>query len=185
MSSGDFGMELIKHIETNLHFHTTVSNFQTIDTNSHLEKLPEATIYTLATSTYTSNLYKSIDYHIYQRGGHWIPIVYDHPYLRVGPIFNPQKGMCYYCFEQQLQSNTNLTNYLKAMYSYYDSHPVSGPNGFLPPFLGWTRAMYSYILHQFLEVEGYQLGTYYQLNVTNQHITKELFQASQPCQHYN
>ncbi|WP_371069513.1 hypothetical protein [Sediminibacillus sp. JSM 1682029] len=173
ISVGEFGTGLMNHIRNKFPSIST-SMLVEEDFDHFFNTLSVAKIYTLATATYTSKIYRQLDYQVYRKRACWIPIVYDHPFLRVGPVLTPHIGIDYSCFEEQLQSNSALSNYRNNVYDYNDQFPFSGPKGYLPPFIGWAGAIFSYVLHEFGEIERRESRFYYQLNVTNQYISREV-----------
>jgi hypothetical protein len=62
----------------------------------------------------------------------WLPVVYTHPTIRVGPIFGPQIAGCYECLAIREWSTGPHPDQAKALWDLYDNDPDAGPGGFLP-----------------------------------------------------
>jgi bacteriocin biosynthesis cyclodehydratase domain-containing protein len=62
----------------------------------------------------------------------WLPVVLEHPRLRVGPVVAPGHGACYACFLRRRKQHEPDAQITAALNARYDADPDAGPQGFLP-----------------------------------------------------
>ncbi|MFD8815469.1 TOMM precursor leader peptide-binding protein [Streptomyces sp. NPDC059627] len=62
----------------------------------------------------------------------WLPVVMEHPRLRIGPLVSPGEGPCHRCFEQRRIQHDPHPETTAALAAAYDAAPESGPAGYLP-----------------------------------------------------
>jgi bacteriocin biosynthesis cyclodehydratase domain-containing protein len=71
-----------------------------------------------------------------QQGGAWtpwLPVVLEHPVLRVGPAVVPGAGPCHGCFQRRAAQHAADRAVAGALERRYDTDPAAGPAGYLPP----------------------------------------------------
>jgi hypothetical protein len=61
----------------------------------------------------------------------WIPIVYDHPMIRVGPLLGPDLPGCYDCLTGRLLSAAENPALKRDMWAMYDRDSTIGIHGYL------------------------------------------------------
>lgn len=74
----------------------------------------------------------TIDEIAHRLGRTWIPIVFEHPVIRVGPFVRPGCGACYRCFVRRRNQHSLLPEHSSALHALYDRGESLGPSGFLP-----------------------------------------------------
>lgn len=65
----------------------------------------------------------------------WLPIVCEHPYLRIGPVVVPGASSCYTCHRQRLLQHSGTADLTDALHRHYDANPAAGPQGYLDSFV--------------------------------------------------
>jgi bacteriocin biosynthesis cyclodehydratase domain-containing protein len=93
---------------------------------------PNADLHILAAWREAPTLMRSLDQAAFAWRVPWLSVVYDHPYLRVGPTVMPGAGPCYACFRGRLAQHSTMSDLVDALHSHYDAHPDAGIRGFLP-----------------------------------------------------
>jgi bacteriocin biosynthesis cyclodehydratase domain-containing protein len=73
-----------------------------------------------------------IDAAAYRVGRPWVPAVFEHPVIRVGPIVRPGSGPCYRCFALRRYQHHLLPEHIRALHGLYGAGQSFGPEGFLP-----------------------------------------------------
>ncbi|WP_369192352.1 TOMM precursor leader peptide-binding protein [Streptomyces sp. R08] len=68
----------------------------------------------------------------FQTGTRWLPVVMEHPRLRVGPLISPGQGPCHRCFERRRIQHDPHPEAAAALAAAYDAAPDRGPTGYLP-----------------------------------------------------
>jgi bacteriocin biosynthesis cyclodehydratase domain-containing protein len=61
----------------------------------------------------------------------WLPVVMDHPHVRVGPVVVPGGGACFACFTARYEQHDPQYDATAALYAAYDRDPSFGPRGYL------------------------------------------------------
>jgi bacteriocin biosynthesis cyclodehydratase domain-containing protein len=61
----------------------------------------------------------------------WLPVIMDHPHVRVGPLVAPGYGACFACFEARYAQHDGRHDITAALHAEYDRDPGSGPRGYL------------------------------------------------------
>ena len=62
----------------------------------------------------------------------WLPVVMEHPRLRIGPWVDPQLGPCYLCYQQRKIQHDRQHAATSTLEAAYDRDPDCGPGGYLP-----------------------------------------------------
>ncbi|MFF2409968.1 TOMM precursor leader peptide-binding protein [Streptomyces sp. NPDC058092] len=62
----------------------------------------------------------------------WLPIVFTHPVVRVGPVFSRSLAGCYACLTGRELSASGNPDHTRSLWDLYDDDPAVGPVGFLP-----------------------------------------------------
>ena len=66
-------------------------------------------------------------------GAPWLPVVQEHPLVRVGPAVVPGLGPCHGCAVLRSRQHDEAADVTAAMDRFYDAHQEAGPAGYLPP----------------------------------------------------
>jgi hypothetical protein len=62
----------------------------------------------------------------------WVPVVYDHPSIRVGPLLGAGLPGCYDCLTRRTFSASERPELRRGLWEEYDRDPALGVQGFLP-----------------------------------------------------
>lgn len=62
----------------------------------------------------------------------WLPVVMEHPSVRVGPTVVPGQGPCYQCFRGRLAQHDATATLTAALHDAYGADSGLGPAGFSP-----------------------------------------------------
>jgi bacteriocin biosynthesis cyclodehydratase domain-containing protein len=62
----------------------------------------------------------------------WLPIVMEHPVIRIGPVVSPAAGPCFRCYARRRNQHDLQTWVTAALQAVYTREPASGPAGYLP-----------------------------------------------------
>jgi bacteriocin biosynthesis cyclodehydratase domain-containing protein len=61
----------------------------------------------------------------------WLPVVMDHPHVRVGPLVMPGSGACFACFSARYSQHDGQSAISAALHAGFDRDPGLGPRGYL------------------------------------------------------
>jgi bacteriocin biosynthesis cyclodehydratase domain-containing protein len=61
----------------------------------------------------------------------WLPVVMDHPHVRVGPVVAPDQGACFACFTARYDQHDSQPDITAALRAGFDREPDLGPRGYL------------------------------------------------------
>jgi len=61
----------------------------------------------------------------------WLPVVMDHPHVRVGPMVVPGQGACFGCFTARCDQHDSQPDITAALHAGFDREPGLGPRGYL------------------------------------------------------
>jgi bacteriocin biosynthesis cyclodehydratase domain-containing protein len=67
----------------------------------------------------------------FERGRVWLPVVMDHPHIRVGPLVAGGHGACFSCFEARQAQHDDQRATSTAVLKAYDLDSRLGPRGYL------------------------------------------------------
>jgi bacteriocin biosynthesis cyclodehydratase domain-containing protein len=68
----------------------------------------------------------------FQHSRTWLPIVMDHPVIRVGPLVRPPAGPCFGCSYRRQAQHSGRYASTAALHAAYEADPNLGPEGYLP-----------------------------------------------------
>lgn len=74
-----------------------------------------------------------VDAIAFAEGKPWLPVVLEHPFLRVGPFVSPSDGPCHGCYAARRRQHAAVPSLEDALHAHYADDPDAGPRGFLPP----------------------------------------------------
>ncbi|MEU3568945.1 TOMM precursor leader peptide-binding protein [Kitasatospora sp. NPDC036755] len=93
---------------------------------------PRADVRVLASWREAPAVAEALDARSAAWGTPWLPVVAEHPRLRIGPLVVPGKGACYRCFRRRRSQHERDSALTAALHAHYDAHAEAGPGGFLP-----------------------------------------------------
>src|SRR5689334_12202771 len=96
------------------------------------ELWPAARVRVLASWYPVPGLMSALDEATFQTGIPWLPVIQEHPLVRIGPAVIPGLGPCYSCARQRFLQHDDDAQMSKALLSFYEGHPGAGPVGYLP-----------------------------------------------------
>lgn len=62
----------------------------------------------------------------------WLPIIVEHPVMRIGPLVEPPLGVCFRCYRRRCAQHDAQRRTTADLHEAYDRDPALGPSGFLP-----------------------------------------------------
>jgi bacteriocin biosynthesis cyclodehydratase domain-containing protein len=68
----------------------------------------------------------------YEHAVPWLPVILEHPFLRIGPLVVPPAGPCFRCYRARRLQHDTEREFSVAFEAAYDSGDSSGPIGYLP-----------------------------------------------------
>lgn len=92
---------------------------------------PVADVHVLAASREVPALAAVLDDSAFRWRVPWLPVVFEHPHLRVGPVLVPGRGPCYHCFRGRLAQHGSAPELTQALEQHLGPDDA-GPGGFLP-----------------------------------------------------
>ncbi|AWK96227.1 TOMM precursor leader peptide-binding protein [Bacillus velezensis] len=172
ITTGSFGEEISKQF-IKRHQDTKVT---ALNENFHIlpsDQFPSARLHVFAAWRPSACISKQLDRLFFQWKEPWLPIIMEHPYLRIGPLIIPGKGPCFHCFHARLLQHSPVPEYLKKIDDHYAKHPEAGPKGYLRSFAGWSAAFVSIVLKSMEDGESLA-GSMWQTNV----LTRDSFRSN-------
>jgi bacteriocin biosynthesis cyclodehydratase domain-containing protein len=101
-------------------------------------------------------LFDRLDNLAFERYVRWLPIVLEHPFVRVGPFVDPAEGPCYRCFRRRLLQHDEDPQLAAAMRETLEADRAQGVSGFLGAHAGLAAC---------LAVRELQPGSYVRFHV--------------------
>ncbi|OAJ76157.1 hypothetical protein AYJ08_19960 [Brevibacillus sp. SKDU10] len=161
---GTFGTEVANQIVSRAP-ETVVTHMPATYTQLPTHLFPVARIHVLASWRAVSQLSNQMDEYSYRWKIPWLPVVMDHPYLRIGPFVDTSEGACYHCFEKRYLQHSPTPEYIDALNSYYDAHPEAGPKGFLRVFASLSAAQVIHLEKCYRQESTSISGSLWQINI--------------------
>lgn len=96
-----------------------------------IETYPQAQWHILTSWRPAARYCHAIEEISYRQKSIFIPVVMNGALLQIGPVVVPGTGACYSCYEKRFFQHTQLQSQFRDIYNYYDTHPESGPRGYL------------------------------------------------------
>jgi bacteriocin biosynthesis cyclodehydratase domain-containing protein len=62
----------------------------------------------------------------------WIPVIMEHPVLRIGPYVRADAGPCFRCYRSRRVQHDDQHRATAALHAAYDATSECGPRGYLP-----------------------------------------------------
>lgn len=126
---------------------------------------PLSSVHVLASWRPTPRLTSLLDAAAFSWRVPWLPIICEHPYLRLGPAVVPGRSGCYGCFRRRLLQHSQRADLDEALHREYDVNHHSGPAGFLNAFAEFVAAAAWEIIQQMLVAPDAQAGQVRQLDM--------------------
>ncbi len=131
------------------------------------DQFPVARMHVLAAWRPVAWMAKTMDKLAHSWNVPWIPVVLDHPYLRIGPVVAPKAGPCYHCFEIRYMQHSPITAHVQSMQQHYDRFPEAGPKGYLRPIAILAGAQAVLLDKRLTAGEAGLAGSVWQMNALN------------------
>jgi len=105
-------------------------------------------------------LCERLDAEAFRDGRPWLPIVYDNPHVRVGPLVRPPYGPCFRCYTARETQHDDRHRLTAAVGRAYDADPELGSAAFLPHHARLAAGLAAMVLGgghdgQVLTADGY------------------------------
>jgi bacteriocin biosynthesis cyclodehydratase domain-containing protein len=62
----------------------------------------------------------------------WLPVIAEHPVIRIGPLVRPPAGPCFRCYARRRRQHDQQPWVTAALQATYGQEPGCGPAGYLP-----------------------------------------------------
>jgi bacteriocin biosynthesis cyclodehydratase domain-containing protein len=122
---GDFGLDVAGMLAK--------SEGSSLVTVSALEKaLSEGIVAVAAMWRPCPDLCERLDELSFQAGTPWLPIVMEHPRIRIGPWGAAPGGPCYRCYSARKRQHDTQPEVTRALDAAYKRDATGGPLGYLP-----------------------------------------------------
>jgi bacteriocin biosynthesis cyclodehydratase domain-containing protein len=109
----------------------------------------------------------------------WIPVVFEHPMLRIGPLLVPPHGPCLDCFTKRRFQHNAMADHTLALHAAYTAG-VAGPAGYLPQHVELSVSIAVLQLAKLLRASA-QAGEMVLVNVLNNQISTTQVVAVHAC----
>lgn len=125
---------------------------------------PVAGTYVLAASRELPALAGVLDDCAFRWRVPWLPVVHEHPHLRVGPLVVPGRGPCYHCFRGRMAQHASAPELTEALERHLCADDP-GPGGFLPAHATFAAGAAQATLAALRDGDGDDAGRVSWLNV--------------------
>jgi len=132
---------------------------------------PEARLRILSAWRPSPRLAAALDQACFAAGIPWIPVVFEHPVVRIGPAVVPGLGPCYTCARQRFLQHDEDADTTRAVHDFYDAHAGAGPAGYLPPVATIVAAVASRAVDRLDRDPGAEAGLVRQLDILTMETT--------------
>jgi bacteriocin biosynthesis cyclodehydratase domain-containing protein len=105
-----------------------------------------------------------------EKGLAFLPVVIDESILRLGPIIVPGLSGCWRCWIARYRQHDAHPRETAALHDFYNSHPESGPGGYLEPFAWIVASQVAAILDSRAHLERWA-GRLWQLDIFSREVT--------------
>jgi bacteriocin biosynthesis cyclodehydratase domain-containing protein len=68
----------------------------------------------------------------YEHRRPWLPVIMEHPVIRIGPLLRPPAGPCFRCYTRRRRQHDQQPWATAALLAAYDRDQFCGPGGYLP-----------------------------------------------------
>lgn len=110
------------------------------------DDLPSAKALALATWRPDPKLCALLDRIAHRTGSPFLPLTIEQNKVRVGPLVMPGRGCCWACWEWRIQQNFRWRAARHALLKFYETHPESGPEGYLEPVAAMAAAKMAQVI---------------------------------------
>ncbi|MGY4954750.1 TOMM precursor leader peptide-binding protein [Streptomyces nigrescens] len=113
----------------------------------------------------------------------WLPVVAEHPRLRIGPLVVPGEGACYRCFRGRRAQHERDSALTAALHAHYDADSKAGPGGFLPQHAALAAGVALDLLRRLESAGGVgqDAGTVRHWHLLEQHLASARVVAVHGC----
>jgi bacteriocin biosynthesis cyclodehydratase domain-containing protein len=92
----------------------------------------QASAVVIALSRPDPTLCDTIDALSYRHQRPWLPVIMEHPVIRIGPLARPPAGPCFRCYARRRRQHDRQPWVTAALLAGNDRQQVCGPGGYLP-----------------------------------------------------
>jgi bacteriocin biosynthesis cyclodehydratase domain-containing protein len=138
------------------------------------DDLPPAKALALAAWRPDSKLCASLDRIAHHTGSPFLPLTIELNKVRVGPLVMPGRGCCWPCWEWRMQQNFRWRSARHALLKFYETHPESGPEGYLETVAAMAAAKMAQVIAE-IENDRARAGLVWQLDLITRQM--ETYQA--------
>lgn len=142
---GKFGEAVQRHL---LRYRDDLfCTFTSSDSSSSLiDRLKPAKVLALAAWRPDPRLCALLDRFAHDTGSPFIPLTIELNKIRVGPLVVPGRGCCWTCWEHRAQRNFPWQAARHALLEFYQTHPESGPEGYLETIAAMAAARMAQVI---------------------------------------
>jgi bacteriocin biosynthesis cyclodehydratase domain-containing protein len=149
IATGDFGVAVAERLQASRPELTITSPGTSAVPLTASSAWPSAALRVLLAWREAPRLAETLDARSADWRTPWLPVVMEHPRLRVGPVVVPGAGACYRCFLRRRQQHEPDTAVTAALHAHYDAEPTAGPRGYLPHHVTLAAALAEAALTRF------------------------------------
>lgn len=85
----------------------------------------------------------------------WLPVIMEHPVIRIGPLVRPPAGPCFQCYARRRRQHDPQPWVTAALQAAYDRSQACGPGGYMPHHARLAAAVAQDMLRR---LDGHPLG---------------------------
>lgn len=130
IAAGPFGVAVAERLEAA--FDATATTHADASGRFWSQTWPAADVHVLCAWRAMPWLAARLDEVAFAWGVPWLPVVCEHPELRVGPLVVPGRGPCYGCFRRRLAQHRPSERLTAELHRLYDGDAAAGPRGHMP-----------------------------------------------------
>jgi bacteriocin biosynthesis cyclodehydratase domain-containing protein len=86
-------------------------------------------------------LFEAVDEAAFRCGHRWLPVVFEHPHIRVGPLIVPGVSGCHRCYQARRAQHDEHPELNEAIDAAYARDHTLGPAGYLPHHVRLAAAL--------------------------------------------
>lgn len=144
---------------------------------------PDSRIHVLASWRAVPSLASLLDQTAFDWTVPWLPIIYEHPVVRIGPCVVPGLGPCYACFRKRVLQHAAAPNLLETLWDQYDRDPQLGPKGYPPAAPHFAAMTALEIMERLEEDAGSEAGEVRQIDFITLQTLKGRVAGIHGCQY--
>lgn len=131
-------------------------------------------------------LCEEADQQSFLAGKPWLPVVMDHPVLRVGPLVRPPQAPCFRCFARRQAQHDGEHRSSRMLYAEYDRDDRFGPRGYLPQHARVAAAVVAGVLNAWRTTNddgaAVPVGEVREIRLSDQRLTTSRVVPCHDCQ---